>query len=372
MRICKKCVQPDTRPGIKFDKQGICPPCQFSGRRRNINWAARKKKLEWLARFGREHNVSGYDCIVPVSGGKDSLRQALYMRDELGLKVLLVSCAYPPEHVTKIGPRNLSNLIELGFDCITETPSPQVWKKMVKRGFYQHGNILKSCEMSLFVSAPKVAIAYHIPLICYGENPATALGSLEVGSVTWNANRIKQMNTLKGGPDAVKTPDITEKDLFWYRYPSDDEMAWAHLKIFYLGYFLEDFTRKENGEFAVAHGLEVRRDTPRNTGSYYNFEALDNDFSIVNQMLKYFKYGFGRTTHQMGEAVRLGTISREKAIAIVKKYDGRCGQRYIDRFCGYIGIDQREFWRVANSYRSRDIWEQDARGSWRIKAEYQL
>ncbi len=372
MRVCKNCIQPDTRPGIRFNREGVCPGCSFAARHKAIDWNARRRELEKLADFGRRHNVSGYDCIVSVSGGKDSTRQALYVRDELGLRPLLVSCAYPPEHVTERGVRNLANLIKLGFDCITATPSPEAWKKMVKQGFYKHGNLLKSCEMALYITAPKVAIAYHIPLICLGENPAIALGSLDVRSITGDANRMKHAHTLSGGPESVKTDDIAERDLYWYRYPSDEEMAWAGMKIFYLGYYIRDFNRFKNAEFSIAHGLEVRKDTPKNTGNYYNFESLDNDFMLVNQMLKYFKYGFGRTTDQLSEAIRLGRIPRERAIKLARKYDGNCSDKYIKRFCDYIGITTKEFWRVADSYRSRKIWEKDKRGAWRIKPEYQL
>ncbi|MBI4120096.1 MAG: N-acetyl sugar amidotransferase [Parcubacteria group bacterium] len=372
MRVCKRCIQPDTRPGIQFDAEGICPPCRFAAEHEKIDWKKRRRELEKLADFGRKRSVSGYDCIVSVSGGKDSTRQAMYVRDELGLKPLLVSCVYPPEHVTERGVHNLANLIELGFDCITATPSPDVWKKMVYTGFYKHGNLLKSCEMALYITAPKVAIAYHIPLICLGENPAITIGALEVRSISGNANRMKHSNTLAGGPESVKTEDMTEHDLYWYRYPSDEEMAWAGMKIFYLGYYVKDFNKFKNAEFSIAHGLEVRRDSPENTGNYYDFESLDNDFMLVNQMLKYFKYGFGRTTDQLSEAIRLGLASREKAIAIARRYDGNCSDKYIKRFCDYIGITMKEFWRVADSYRNRKIWEKDKRGRWQIRPEYQL
>lgn len=372
MRVCQKCIQPDTRPGIRFNREGICPACQFAERHKAIDWEKRRRELEKLADFGRKHNVSGYDCIVSVSGGKDSTRQAMYVRDELGLKPLLVSCAYPPEHVTERGVHNLANLIQLGFDCITATPSPEAWKKMVREGFYKHGNLLKSCEMALYITAPKVAIAYHIPLICLGENPAIALGALDVGSMAGDANRMKHSNTLVGGPESVKTKDITERDLYWYRYPSDEEMRWADMKIFYLGYYIKDFTRFKNAEFAMAHGLEVRNDTPANTGNYYNFESLDNDFMLVNQMLKYFKYGFGRITDQLSEAIRLGKMDKSKAIVIARRYDGKCSGKYVKSFCDYIGITAKEFWRVADSYRSRKIWKKDKAGRWLIRPEYQL
>ena len=370
MRYCKKCVQPNTRPGIRFDDEGVCPPCRFAEQADKIDWVERRKVLEEIADFGREHNVSGYDCIIGVSGGKDSIRQALYLRDEVGLNPLLVSCTYPPEQQTERGAYNLSNLISLGFDCISVGPDPQVWKSMMKEGFLRFGNWCKSTETALYASAPKVAIAHHIPLIFLGENPAIALGDLEVGSVTWEANRMKCCHTLQGGPEALMTEDVTEKSLFWYRYPLDDEMEWAKLRIVYLGYFVKDFTRFKNAEVACNHGLVIRDDSPEDIGDTYGFEALDDDFVIINQMMKYLKFGFGKVTDQEAEAIRLGLISRKEAVERVKKYDGKCADRYIKRFCEYIEITEEKFWEVVESFRNKDIWEKDSIGEWKLSAEF--
>src|SRR3989344_1830050 len=97
MKFCKRCVQPDTRPSIRFNDEGICPACQYVDKIPDIDWQARKEELKEIIKLGKENNVSGYDCIIGVSGGKDSTRQALFVKEQLGLKPLLVSCAYPPE-----------------------------------------------------------------------------------------------------------------------------------------------------------------------------------------------------------------------------------------------------------------------------------
>src|SRR5512140_2383078 len=135
MRYCKKCVQPDTRPGIKFNEEGICAACLYTKAPDEIDWAARRKELDKIVDFAKQRNVSGYDCIIGVSGGKDSMCQAFYVRDELKLKPLLVSCTYPPEQQTERGAHNLANLVSHGFDCISVSPNPQVWKTLMREGF---------------------------------------------------------------------------------------------------------------------------------------------------------------------------------------------------------------------------------------------
>jgi len=370
MKYCRKCVQPDTRPGIVFDRHGVCPACRFAEQANDIDWEARHRELEKLAEYARSTNVSGYDCVVTVSGGKDSLRQALYVRDVLGLKPLLVCCSYPPEQISERGAYNLGNLISLGFDTITVSPDPQIWKALMRTGFERYGNWCKSTEMALYATGPTVAIAYHIPVIVYGENPAIALGELGQGYTTnGDGNTMKySSNTIGGGdPSGLLVQGMTHQDVIWYHYPDDLSIELAKLRMIYLGYYVRDFTRFKNAEVAVANGLEVRDDKPEDMGMVWEWESLDEDFVIVNQMIKHMKFGFGRTTEQVLEAMRLEMMTREEAADLVRKYDGKCGPQYIDAYCRYLGITEEEFWRVAESYRNPDIWERDGQGQWMLK-----
>ncbi len=332
----------------------------------DVDWVSRRKELEQIADWGRANSSCGYDCIVPVSGGKDSTRQALYARDELGLRALLVSCVYPPEQQSVIGANNLSNLISLGFDTITVGPGPEKWKTMMRRAFYKFGNWAKATELALYAIPPRVAIAYGIPLIFLGENNAIIYGDLG-GSFGGDANRVKYNNTLAGGtPKELIGDGITERDALWFEYPSDDDMNMAGLRVVYMGYYIEDFTIYRNAEIAIENGLQVRDVPSEDVGAYSNFEDLDEDFVHVNQMLKFFKMGFARVADEASQMIRMGRITRDEAIDIVRKYDGKCAPRYINQFSEYLGISIDEFWRIANSYRNPDIWEHHSNGDWEL------
>jgi N-acetyl sugar amidotransferase len=369
MKYCKKCVQPDTRPGIQFDESGICPACNYSEKAIFIDWDKRKNELLKLVEDYKKNNKSQiYDCIIGVSGGKDSTRQAMYVRDVLGLRPLLVSCTHPPEQQTKRGVYNLGNLMKLGFDTLCVSPAPQTWKKLMLEGFIKFGNWQKSTEMALFASVPKIAIAYHIPLILWGENPAIQFGNLGVGSLNWNGNKMKNSNTIKSGPDPLLNEEINENQILWYRYPHDDEMKLANLQIVYLGYFWKDWSKSHNGSFAIAHGLEIRNDLCENIGSIDTFDSLDDDFTIINQMIKHMKFGFGKTTEDVCELIRRKKITREEAIELVKRYDGKCGEHYINRVCRYLDITKERFWEIAESFRNKDIWIKE-NGEWKLKYE---
>jgi N-acetyl sugar amidotransferase len=377
MKYCKRCINPGTRPGIQFDAEGICPPCRFAEQWDAIDWAARRKELDEVAAWGRAHSASGYDCIVTVSGGKDSMRQALYVRDELGLKPLLVCCSYSPEQLTERGAYNLGNLISLGFDCVTISPDPIVWKELMRQGFFRFGNFFKSTEMALYASGPRAAIAYQIPLVFYGENPAITLGEMRKGfTLDGDGNTMKySLNTLDGGnPSNLMPPGMTRQDVIWYYYNDDDEIKWSKMRLIYLGYYVKDFNQHKNAEVAMAHGLKIRPEPPEETGDIYGYQALDEDFIIVNQMIKYIKFGFGRATETVLEAIRCRKMTREEGFDILLKYDGVCHERYVKRFCRFLGITETEFWDLVESYRNKDVVEKVAHGKYRVKGleEYVL
>ncbi|WP_204106204.1 MULTISPECIES: N-acetyl sugar amidotransferase [Spirulina sp. CCY15215] len=375
MKFCQKCAEPDTRPDCIFDEEGICLPCRYAETIDEIDWASRRQEIAEIAEWGKQHSKSGYDCIIGVSGGKDSHRQSLYARDELGLKPLLVSCAYPPDQQTERGAANLANLVDLGFDTIVVGPAPKNWKALMRHGFLKFGNWCKSTELALYASVPRIAVAYNIPLIFLGENPALSWGSAG-GSLDGNANRMKYNNTLKGGDikPLLEAQGIEEKDLYWYRYPSDEEMERTNLRLVYLGYYIRDFNDYVNSRIAIEHGMQIREGQdaiPEDMGQINNFDALDDDFIHVNQMLKYFKFGFGKVTEQVSGAIRNGMMTREEGLELVRKYDGKCADRYIKAFCNYIEVSEDLFWEVTESYRNLDLWERDDLGNWQLKYKIQ-
>jgi len=370
MKLCKRCVNPDTGPTIFFDAEGICPVCRYEEEKRKgaIDWDERRRELDGILQWGRENSKCSYDCIVTVSGGKDSTTQALFARDELGAKPLLVSCVYPPEQLHERGAHNLSNLISLGFDTISISLNSKVWKLLMLRGFLKYGNWARSTEMALYAVRIHAAIAYKIPLICYGENPAWTIGEKH-GRLGGDASKLKLGNTISGGPTSLLTTDITAKDTHFYFYPPDEYMEYANLRLVYLGFYIQDWSGYNNGQFSKKHGLEVRSDPPERIGDLWGFSALDEDFRIVNQLLKYLKFGFGHGTDQVVEAINSGMMTREEGLELVRKYDGKCDHHYIERFCHYFGISEATFLEVVESLRNHEIWKRNAADEWMLSVE---
>jgi len=366
MRYCKTCTQPDTRPQIEFDEQGVCPACRYSETIEFINWDARKQELLTFVEPYRLNNGE-YDCIVGVSGGKDSTRQALYVRDVLNMNPLLVSLTYSPEQQTKRGARNLENLAKLGFDIITIGPSPVVWKALAKKGFLTYGNWARSTELALFSSVPRFAIAYQISIVFWGENPMLTLG--EVSNLGKNSGGIVNTtlggNTLGGGDTAwLLDEDIHQEHILQYRYPSNEELDKTELKFVYLGYYWEQWSKTFNASFSGSRGLDLRDEHPADIGDDLGVDALDDDWVAMNQMLKYLKLGFGKVTDNVNEKIRQGTMSREEGIELVKKYDGQCSNKNIQGFCQFIDITEEEFWSTVDKFVNKDLFIKDENKKW--------
>jgi len=370
VKYCKKCVNVNTRPDGGEFIDGVCPACVFGEASRNqtVDWAARDREMKEIVEWGRANTRSHYDCIVTVSGGKDSMRQAFYARDELGLKPLLVSSVYPPEQLHERGAANLSNLIAHGFDTVSMSLNPQVWKKMMRNAFFRFANQAKSTELALYAIPIHVAIAYKIPLIFLGENPLYTLGQQEgKTSGGGDARGMQYSNTLQGGdPTPLMSDDISQRDVYFYKYPSDDEIDYAKLRVVYLGYYIRDWSNNKNAQFAIDRGLQTRPEPSEEIGDTTNFSALDEEFKIVNHMIKYVKFGFGTVTEQLCISVNDGLMTREEAFEKVRKCDGKCHPRYIKMFCKYLNITEKEFWGVVEGVRGKHVWRKNIKNEWEL------
>ena len=347
------------RPQAIFE-DGFCLPCQFIATKEKVSPQVKFKILQGKFKVSRkkQKNKGAYDCIVGVSGGKDSTRQAHWVRDRLGLRPLIVCCGYTPKQMSKIGAKNLSNLMSMGFDVIIATPAPETAAVLALKSFKEFGNVCKSTEMSLFSTVPRLAIELGVNTLFWGENPALAIGDNAVeGQDEFDGNNMRKMNTINSGgrnwiDTAVHSPYLAEH----YIYPDEDRFNKGNVNIFFLGAVWDDWSQEDNSTYASLQGLTLRPGEEDNTGDLTNASMLDEEFTNINMMLKYFKLGFGRATDFVNEKIRSGQLSRNDAIAIVKKYDGVCSDEIISRFSAYVGISRQEFWDIANGWVNKDLF----------------
>ena len=356
MQRCTRCIMPETKPGISFNKGGVCNACQNAELKKKINYAERMEELyEVVARI-KDRKPEGYNCVIPVSGGKDSTFLAMFARDELGLTPLLVCVG--PVYVTERGKKNLNNLSRLAFDIFVFKPNQKIMPTLLKRSFIEDGQPVRAFEFMLYSVPMRVAMNYAIPLVIWGENPQFEYGN--EGDVDKGASAAKQKDIAAlAGQNANVWIDegITKKDLVAFQHPTEEELRKSGVTAVYLSYYIY-WDSRETASFAVKHGLTTRpKHELLGTGGYWDFEQLDDEIPIISHLLKYIKYGYGRATDQACRDIREGHITREQGLKLADEYDGHCNADYIRQYCDYIGITEEEFWRIADSFRNKNIWK---------------
>jgi len=356
---CSQCLTTSLRPNAQID-DGVCQPCTYSLGEENSDFRKQKIRLEKIVKdilSEPRFNSREYDCIIGVSGGKDSTRQAIWVRDVLKLKVLLVCCSYPPEQMIETGANNLANIIQLGFDLEVVNPAPLSAQKLSLQSFLKFGNVCKASEIALWTSVPQLALEKNIPICFYGENPALQEGdSAALGAHEFDANETRNLNTLTAGGINWIRETIGDRKFQAYNYPTAKAFEDNGLQMLYLGPAWCDWDMEENALYSVLEGLITRPNETHITGDLTNASMLDEEFTNINMMIKYYKFGFGRATDLCNELIRQGRMSREDAMEKVKKFDGICSDETIDRYCQWVGITAELFWEVVWSYTNPDIF----------------
>lgn len=359
MKICKKCVMPNTKPDLHFDEDGVCDACNSQiAKNEKIDWAKREK--EFLSLIEKYRTNSTYDCVIGVSGGKDSTFQVLKVL-ELGLNPLCVS--FLPTIPTEIGKKNLENLNNLGVDLLHIKRNPVAFKKLAKEAFIRTGDNEWQVHIGSITSVAKMAVSFNIPLIIWGESP-----QIEYGGPAASKNKnvldrqwLEEFGGLLGNriSDMIGVDGLTERDLSLYTYPSDEDIQKVGLSGLFLGYYFK-YDLREVVKKSIAHGFSVQ-DRPVET-TYENFENLDCYSNHLHDYLKYVKYGFGRATDNACQDIRLGYIKRDEGVRLVNKYDGIPPKLAIKEYLKYTGFTKEEFYKIVDSYTNKRIFKRNENG----------
>ena len=353
---------PDTRPGIEFDSGGVCYPCLAAEKRRKIDWEARQKELKSVCdRYRRKDGH--YDCIIPVSGGKDSHFQAHIMKDVCTMNPLLVCVSDSFAH-TKAGQHNLRNISEaFGCDLITYNLNHATMRKMVRLAFENYGSPTWPVDMAIYSVPLKMAAALDVPLIVYGENIAYEYGG-PYAKETYGA-----MDQIKN--DVVKPIDwnwwyehgIKPQEVEFIKYP--DAKVLDKLEPIYLSYFYP-WDGFKNYQIAKRYGFRDASGEWNREGFIENFDQIDSLGYVVHPWLKYPKFGHARATDVSCYWIRNGYITREQGIRYVKEHDHKIDPKALDDFLEFTGYSDREFWGIVEKFWNRDLFEK-VDGEWRLK-----
>lgn len=354
---------PNTKPDLTFDNDGICDACRSAQKKYNkqIDWNKRKKDFEKLIKKYRGKKDEDYDCIIPVSGGKDSTYQTYVIRKLYGLNPLCV--CFEPTLPTPLGRKNLQNLNNLGVDLIHVKRNPLVYKELVRKGFYRLGDNEWPNHVGIFTTPVQIAVKFRIPLIIWGECPQDEYGGPQHSKEAMLLDRrwLEEFGGLLGNRvEDMVDDDIKMKDLKPYIYPNDAELKNVGVTGVYLGYFFHWNVSKQL-ELVKKLGFSVKEDGLMET-SFTDFENLDCYSMSIHDYLKYVKYGFGRATDHACMLIRMGKITRDEGIELVKKYDGNIPWEALNHFLVYLEISKEVFFQIADRFTHKHIFKRDGKG----------
>ena len=362
MRWCQACVLPDTRPNLTIGSDGVCNACKSHGAKKEIDWSLRQKQLQDVV-VAAKAKSRGYDCLVPVSGGKDSTWQMLKCL-ELGLRPLAVTWKTPGR--TEIGQRNLDNLVALGVDHIDYQISPAVEARFMVKAFERFGSTAIPMHLALFNIPLTLAVRFRIPLVVWGENSAFEYGAADEAHTGFRLDDgwLRAYGVTHGTTAGDWVDDaLSEKDLTAYFGPSSAEMEAVGTRAVFLGYYLP-WDPAETARIASERGFQSNRGAPR-TG-YYDFADIDDDFISLHHWMKWYKFGFSRLFDNLSLEIRNGRMSRSQAIDIICDSGDQTPDADIDKFCVFTGMSRNRFFEIAEGFRNRDIWKQSQDGRWWI------
>jgi len=368
IRYCTNCLYPETKPDLSFNDEGICSACISAEQKHDgIDWTQREKDFhEIISHFKIPEGKTGYDCLIPVSGGKDSTYQAYFMKEVCGLNPLCV--CFETTAVTELGQRNLDNLSDMGIDVIHFKKNHVAYKKMVVESFKRVGDEMWPNHIGIFTIPVLVAVKFNIPLIIWGENPQQEYGGPNLDSVKnriLNRKWLEEFGGLLGNriQDMVGVDGITEKELTPYFYPSDEDIQRVGVTGIFLGHYFFWDARKQL-EVVKKYGFAVKEDGPIE-GTYTNYENIDEKLVSLHDYLKFVKYGFGRASDHACIDIRNKRITREEGVKLVKQYDGKYPHYGIGEFVKYSGMNQKEVDVIIDSFTNPILFAQDEEGNFK-------
>lgn len=355
---------PHTKPDLKIDEAGVCSACRNYEKRVEVNWAQRRVELDAVVSRYRS-NGERWDCIVPVSGGKDSTYQVLRVL-QLGLNPLCVTATTCD--LSEIGRRNIENIKRMGVDYVEFSPNPKVRAKMNRIGLTQVGDISWPEHVGIFTIPVRAAVAYGVPLIVWGENSQNEYGGPAAAAENNTLTRrwLEEFGGLLGlrVTDLIGLEGIEARNLLPYSYPTDEELQRVKVTGIFLGYYLP-WDGYSNALLAQAHGFETLRSTVE--GSIVNYENLDNHHTGIHDYFKFLKFGFGRATDIACLHLRRGRITRQDAVELVRIHDGQFPWTYLgkplEKILEPLGLSIDDFTKICDRFTNKKLFLTDARGN---------
>lgn len=386
VQFCNRCVMSNQRPasipefrhtrerdGAKYmqiDNNGICDACKHAEQKEKIDWNLREKELIDLLDRHRSNDGS-YDCLVPGSGGKDSVFQSHILKYKYGMNPL--TCTWPPILYTDYGYQNYKNWIEVGgFDNVTFKQNGLAQKILTKLSIENLLHPFQTFILGQKNLAPKIAAQFDIDLVFYGENEAEYGNPIADNSESLRDKSYFTMDSmdemLLGGMKIEEIlheyPEIKISDLKQYLPMDASKFQGTNIQIHYLGYYLKWIPQE--AYYYAAENTNFKARPFRTQGTYSKYNSIDDKIDDLHYYTTFIKFGIGRATYDASQEIRNNHITREEGLALVNKFDGEFPDNYFDEIMDYLEIDPEKFHHLCDEFRSPHLWDNSS-GLWELK-----
>lgn len=359
IQYCTKCVYPSNAVNLEMNESNICSACgvgTYFDQNENEFWAQREKKFERLVSRIRKNNSSNYDCLIPVSGGKDSYYQIHLICKKYNLKPLLMT--YHGNNFLPEGDYNRDRMREVfDADHIVWGPSIDVLKELNRVTFKLMGDMNWQNHCGI-VSAPiQIAVKFKIPIIVWGETPWDVSGMHDLDDFVEFSAKTRHEHELRGYEwyDIIKHSDkLEEKDMLWAKYPSDEEILDVGVRGIYIGNFFK-WEPNINTKMIKEKYKWKEAEKPFER-TYRRISNLDDRYENgIHDLMKFVKFGYGRASDHASKDIRSGDMTREEGIEMVRKYDSVVSAD-LEYWLKYVNMEHDTFWKIADTFRDPRVW----------------
>lgn len=347
LQYCVRCCMPVSNEGMRFDEMGICQACQSAEQKIHIDWVAReqelRKILEYYKRLGND-----YDCIVPISGGKDSTFQLYIVTKVYGMRALAVT--FNHNWYSETGKYNLQNALEkFNVDHIMFTPNRDLVNRLAKQSLLKIGDACWHCHAGVGAFPLQIAVKYRIPLLIWGESIADVSGRATHNNPVHKFDRDYFTKvSAKVYPEEMVCESIRLRELMGFKLPSYDEIEDVGVVGIHIGDYI--FWDDERQMEFVRDVYGWREDHVE--GTYKRYKSVECRMAGIHDYTKFLKRGFGRGTDHASADVRCGLLTRQEAFGLAKKHDAEVPGA-LKYYLHITGITEDEFYSVMAEHRNK-------------------
>lgn len=356
MKRCTKCLLPETHETIRFDANGVCSVCLNFDQKNKVDWASKREQLEEI--LSKHRGKGDYDCIIPFSGGKDSVFTLLYAVKNLNLRPLVVSFDHGFYRPNLLESRNRA-LKNLGVDFLSFSPDWKLVRALMLKSFLEKGDFCWHCHTGIFSYPLWVAIEKNIPLVLWGE-PSSEYASYydysEVELVDEDRfNRIVNLGISAQDMSARLNFAFEERAFKPFTFPDMSKLKHLGVVSVPLGSFIPWDVPAQVSRIKTELGWTG--DSVEGVPPEYDYEKIECYMQGVRDYIKFLKRGYARTTHLTSLDIRNGRKTREESLQLVEEFEGKTPHA-LKLFLEYTGLTEPEFMEVVEKHKLLEFADQ--------------